>query len=385
VSSLLRERPATTVAMIAAFDDASTLRAALAFEAALARASAAEGLIDAQAATLIVECCRQLEREMDPEALAEQAAHAGTLAIPLVQQLRSLVAARDARIATLVHHGATSQDLADTVLILQAKAAASLIGQEARGLLQALERLTETHSHTPALGRTLLQAARPITFGLKSAQWLLGIDAALRRFERECHSALCLQLGGPVGTLAGLTIGVLERLAASLDLAAPPLPWHVRRDAIAGLAGALGILTGAAGKLARDISLLAQNEVAEAQEPAIPGRGGSSAMGHKRNPTGCQVALSASLRAPGLVASILSGMPQEHERGLGGWQAEGPSLAVLFELTHGALSAMRMVVTDLQLDTAAMQRNLQQAHVGEDGGHAGALIERALRHYREQR
>jgi 3-carboxy-cis,cis-muconate cycloisomerase len=130
---------------------------------------------------------------------------------------------------------------------------------------------------------------------------------------------------------------------------------------------------------------MAQGEVAEAFEPHVDGRGGSSAMAHKRNPTGCQVALSAALRAPGLTAAIFSGLPQEHERGLGGWQAEAPSLATLFELAHGALTALRPVLEDLEVDTAALRRNLARAEVGADAGHSVALVRRALAHFRKTR
>lgn len=381
MSSFLRDLPASSGPMTAVFDDAATLRAALGFEAALARAAAAEGLIPRPAAELVAAYCDPAYFE--PAALAEQAAHAGTLAIPLVRQLRTLLQARDPEAATCVHFGATSQDLADTVLVLQMRAAGALVLDEGRALMDSLASLAERHRHTPALGRTLLQSARPITFGLRCAHWLLALHAALRRFESESVKARQLQLGGPVGTLAGLSVAVAERVAAALQLEVPPMPWHTRRDGIAGTAAALGILSGAAGKLARDIALLSQSEIAEAFEPHIAGRGGSSSMPYKHNPTACQVALSAATRAPGLVASILAGLPQEHERGLGGWQAEAPVLASLFELVHSALASLRVAVAGLQVDSSAMLHNLQRAAVGEDAGHAPQLIERALRHCRE--
>ena len=369
--------------MIAVFGDETLLRAALDFEAALARAQAAEGAIPSDAAEVIAGACAGAR--VDIAELAEEAAHAGTLAIPLVFRLRALIAASDGPAAKLVHLGATSQDLADTALMLQAKAGAALIVAEARGLADALARLAETYAETPMLGRTLLQGALPITFGLKAANWLLGVDAALRRFEREAQEALVLQLGGGAGSMAGLTFAVAERMAADLSLGAAPMPWQSRRDSVAGLASALAILTGAVGKIARDVSLMAQGEVAEAFEPRVDGRGGSSAMAHKRNPTGCQVALSAAARAPGLVAAILSGLPQEHERGLGGWQAEAPGLASLFELAHGALAAMRPVAEGLEVDATAQRRNLRAADVGADTGQSAALARRALAHYRRDR
>jgi 3-carboxy-cis,cis-muconate cycloisomerase len=156
------------------------------------------------------------------------------------------------------------------------------------------------------------------------------------------------------------------------------MAWHARREAVAGLGAALAILTGAVGKIARDVSLLAQGEVGEAREPLVAGRGGSSAMAHKRNPTGCQVALSAALRAPALASGVISALPQEHERGLGGWQAEGPQIAVLFELAHGALAAMAPVIAGLDIDAQSLRRNLVAADVGHDVGHAVALTRAAI-------
>ena len=378
--SLLRDQAASSAAMLATFGDDALVRAALDFEAALARASATAGLITPEAAHAIGESCGAIQ--IDVAALADEAAHAGTIAIPLVRRLREHVARQSPEAAALVHMGATSQDLADTALMLQAKAGAALIAAEAHAVADALARLAEAHAETPMLGRTLLQAAAPITFGLKAAGWMLGLDAARRRFEREAAEALRLQLGGATGTLAGLDLAVVARVASDLDLEPASLPWHSRRDGIAGLAAALAILIGAAGKVARDISLMAQNEVAEAFEPRTPGRGGSSAMPHKRNATGCQVVLSAAIRAPALASAIFSALPQEHERGLGGWQAEGPGLAMLFELAHGALCALRPVVDDLEVDAAAMRRNLSAAGVGDDLGHSIALVHRALVEHR---
>ena len=375
MSSLLRDRPASTPQMLEAFGDAELLKAALAFEAALAKAGAAEGLIPTAAAEVIAAAAANLR--VDIPQLAEEAAHAGTLAIPLVKRLRRRVAAQDPAAAEFVHRGATSQDLADTALMLQARTGAALISTDALAIGDALAALADTHAETPMLGRTLLRAAAPITLGLKASGWMVGLDAARTRFEREATAAIRVQLGGPVGTLAGLNLRVAELMALELDLA-PALPWHAQREAVAGLAASLAILTGALGKIAQDIALMAQSEVGEAFEPQVEGRGGSSSMPHKRNPTGCQVALSAAVRAPGLAGGIIDGLPQAHERDLGGWQAEAPALASLFELTHGALAALRPVVEGLEVDTAAMARNLAAANVGGDIGYAADLTRSAL-------
>ncbi len=369
--------------MLAVFGDEALLRAALRFEAGLAQAQADVGLIDEGAAASIAAACVNLP---DATSLAEAAAHAGTLAIPLVALIRGRIA--DKAIANLVHKGATSQDLADTALVLQAKAGATLIVEEARRLSLALTALTQAHAATPMIGRTLLQAALPITFGLKTSGWLLGINAALARFEFEAASALQVQLGGATGSLAGMdgkALAVSDRLADILGLAAAVAPWHARREALAGLASALAILVGAVGKIARDLSLMAQGEVGEAFEPRVAGRGGSSAMAHKRNPTACQIALSAAIRAPHLAATMLSALPQPHERDVGGWQAEGPVIAELFQLAHGALAAMAPVIEGLEVDADRMAANLAAAEVGTDVGESEAIVRRALTHTRKDR
>ncbi|MBO9544996.1 3-carboxy-cis,cis-muconate cycloisomerase [Caulobacter sp.] len=380
--SLIRDRSASSAAMLAVFGDEALLDAALRFESSLAQAQADVGVIDQASAACIAAAC--VERP-DVDLLAEAAAHAGTLAIPLVEIIRKRI--NDPVIAKLVHKGATSQDLADTALMLQARAGAALVVEEAVRLTDALAALAEAHATTPMLGRTLLQGALPITFGLKAAGWLQGVAGALARFERET-TAIQLQLGGATGSLAGLdgqAHAVLASLSVLLDLPPATTPWHSRREGLAGLASSLAILTGAVGKIAGDIALLAQGEVAEAFEPRVEGRGGSSAMAHKRNPTSCQVALSAAIRAPHLAATITAALPQQHERGLGGWQAEAPVLADLFQLTHGALAAMAPAVEGLEVDTDRMAANLAAAQVGADIGESEALTQRALAAYRKYR
>jgi 3-carboxy-cis,cis-muconate cycloisomerase len=382
MGALIRDLAASTPEMLAAFDDEALIRAALRFETELAAAGAAEVLLTERAAAQIAEAC---EASVDIPKIAAAAAHAGTLAIPLVAVLRERVARRDPAVAPAVHLGATSQDLADTVLMLQAKDGCALLARDLDRLMPALARLAETHATTPMLGRTLLQAARPTTFGLTAANWLLGIAGAAGRLRREAQGALLVQLGGAVGThdaLEGKGAAVTARLARALGLGAPPTPWHSRREGVAGLASALAILAGALGKLAVDIALLSQSEVAEVFEPRQAGRGGSSVMAHKRNPTGCQIARSAALRAPHLAATIVAALPQELERGLGGWQAEGPVLAELFAVTHGALAAMTVVVGALEVRPERMAANLAAAGLAEDMGEAPALTAAALEAWR---
>ncbi len=375
MSRLIRDLGGGSAAMLEIFGDAALVKHALAFEAALAEAQADEGLLSRDEAARVVLACAQLP--LDTETLAAEAAHAGTLAIPLTFHLRRVLG--DARQA--LHRGATSQDVADTVLMLQAKDGATLISRELVRLTTALALLAERMAATPMLGRTLMRDALPITFGLKLMNWLAGLDEAAARFARECEGALMLQLGGAAGArhdLDGKGAAIAARMANRLGLASPSLPWHARRGALAGLAASLGIVTGAAAKIARDFSLLSQNNIAEVFEPRQPGRGGSSAMAHKRNPTGCQIVLSAAVRVPVLAATLLSAMPQEQERGLGGWQAEGPVLADLFVLTHGALVALAPVIEGLEVDAGRMARNLAAANLGSDTGESEALVKAAL-------
>ena len=392
MSAMIRERAGSSAPMSQAFGDAALIAAALAFETALAQAGAAEGLLDAQDAEAIARACRQAAPDgaapMDPSALAEAAAHAGTLAIPLVAELRTRVAAIRPQAARALHLGGTSQDLADTALMLQAKAALARVRADLTRTETACAALARAHAATPMLGRTLLQGALPITFGLKAANWAMSLRQASDRLEREAPRTLALQFGGAAGTRAGLQgrgAALSAHMAASLGLADPALPWQARRDGVAALGCALALLTGALGKIARDIALMAQGEVGEAFEPRVPGRGGSSAMAHKRNPTGCQAALTAAYRAPGLAAVLLGVIAGEHERSLGGWQAEAPVLAELFGLAHMALEALAPVLEGLELDPAAMDRNLERAHVGHDAGEAEAMVAAALRPSEEPR
>jgi len=346
---MIHARMASTPEMLACFDDVALVEAALRFERELAAVLAECGVIAVEAAEAVARACDGFVAT----GLADAAAHAGTLAIPMVERLR---AAMPAEHAAAVHHGATSQDVADTALVLQIAQARGLLDAELGRLGDALAGMARTHARTPALGRTLLQAAGPITMGMRAARWLLGLDDARARLARELAGALRLQLGGATGSLAALGAAgpvVRARLAARLGLADTPA-WHDRREMLAGLGAAVAIAIGAIAKIARDVSLLMQAEIAEVAEPRVPGRGGSSSIPHKHNPTGCQVALSAAARAPGLAATLLATLPQELERGLGGWQADAPVLADLFALAHGAAHAMRLVTEGLSIDVAAL-------------------------------
>jgi 3-carboxy-cis,cis-muconate cycloisomerase len=352
---------ASSAEMLAIFDDGALIAHGLAFEAELARAQAECEVIPAGAAAAIAEGAEA--QDFDASELASAAARGGAFAIPLVKELGQRIAAIDPAAAGHVHFGATSQDVADTALVLQLRGACALLLRDLSRLANGLARLAQMHRGTLMLARTLMQPALPTTFGTKSASWLIAVEDGMARLERERDQALTLQFGGAAGTLSALGdkgVAVARRLAARLDLPLPSMPWHTRRDGIAGLAAAIGILVGSLGKIARDISLLSQAEIGEAAEPTGEGRGGSSTLPHKRNPIASMVTLAAATRAPGLVATILSAMVQEQERALGGWQAEAPTLSALCEAAHGATHAMVEAIEGLKIDPEAMRRNLER-------------------------
>ncbi|GJH08614.1 3-carboxy-cis,cis-muconate cycloisomerase [Caballeronia novacaledonica] len=337
----------------------ATVQAMLDVEAALARASALHGVIPSSAVEAIVAACNA--DNIDANALMTGAQAGGNLAIPLVKQLTAVVKASDAEAAKYVHWGATSQDIIDTGVVLQLRAALDLLDADLLALSDALVMQAQAHKNTPMIGRTWLQQALPITLGLKFAQWL---DAVTRHRERlgELRSrSLVLQFGGAAGTLASLrdkALPVAASLAEDLKLTLPALPWHTQRDRIAESASFFGMLTGTLGKIARDISLMMQTEVGEVAEPAAAGKGGSSTMPHKRNPVGCAAVLTAATRAPNLVATIFAGMVQEHERALGGWQAEWEALPDLARLTAGALANIVGIVPSMEVNVERLAHNL---------------------------
>ncbi len=343
----------------AVFADAATVQAMLDFEAALAQAEAAHGVIPADAAGPIAAACRAGLYDLD--ALAVAARRAGTVAIPLAKLLGEQVRASDPGAAGWVHFGATSQDVIDTGLVLQLRQATALILADARHITAHLRRIVQAHALTPMLGRTLLQPGPPITFGLKAAGWLGAIERGTARLDAAAAAAVVLQFGGAVGTLAALGtqgIAVSRALGAALGLPVPPAPWHGHRDRLAAFASAAAILAGSCGKIARDVSLMMQAELAEVAEPVSAGRGGSSTMPHKRNPVASITALSAASRLPGLLAAVMTGMTAEHERAAGSWQAEASLLAEICLATAGAVSATAESLAGLTVDPAAMARNL---------------------------
>ena len=344
----------------ACFSDTARVQAMLDVEVALAEAGAAAGVIPAAAVPPIRTAARA--GLFDFDRLAGDAADAGNLLIPLLAQLKGRVGESDASAVGHVHVGASSQDIIDTGLVLQLRAAIPIVSSNVRRAVAAAARHAREHRSTMMAGRTWMQQATPTTFGLKAAGWLEAMERGRRAVDERAREACILQFGGSSGTLAALgpqAAQVSTELGRRLDLPVPTLPWHAHRDRQVRLACALAVLTGTLGKIGRDLALLAQTEVAEAHEKPQPGRGGSSSMPHKRNPIASSVALAASVRVPGLLASLLAAMPQEHERGLGGWQAEWDVVPEIVLLTSGAARAIADALEGLVVDAAHMARNLE--------------------------
>jgi len=345
------------------FSDATRIQRMLDFEASLASAEAQCGVIPASAAQAIASKCKA--ELIDFAELSKATALSVNPAIPLVKQLTALVAGDNAEEARFVHWGATSQDVNDTGLVLQIRQGLDILHADLDLLSRGLADLAMKYRSTPMAGRTLMQQALPTTFGVKVAGWLDAVTRHRARISEIRKRLQVVQFGGAVGTLASLGDKGLEvgaALARELELGIAAAPWHSHRDRVAEVATTLGLLVGTLGKIARDISLHMQTDIAEVFEPAGAGRGGSSTMPHKRNPVTAAVALAAATRVPGLVSTMLSAMVQEDERGLGNWHAEWETLPEIFRLTAGALHQMADMVPALEVDTARMRQNMNATH-----------------------
>jgi 3-carboxy-cis,cis-muconate cycloisomerase len=335
--------------------DTAWLQAMLDAEAALAHATAAAGLMDAADAAAIAAVCRA--EHFDVASIGAQAAATGNPVVPLV---RALTAAVDGPAAAHVHRGATSQDILDTAAMLIAARALVPLTDDLRSAAGAAEGLARRYRDTPAVGRTLLQHAVPVTFGFKAAVWLSGLDEVVDRLDAVRRDRLAVQLGGAAGTLESLGaqgLQVVGHLARELGLAEPVVPWHTIRTRPVELASALGAAAGVCAKIARDVTLLAQTEVGEVREDA-GGRGGSSTMPHKHNPVAAIATAAAAARAPGLVATLLHAMTHEHERAAGSWHAEWLPFTDLLRVTGSAAAWLRDCLTHLRVDTGRVRANL---------------------------
>ena len=359
----------------AAVSDDAWFRALLEVEAALARAAARAGLVPTTAADAVTQACADPSR-LDLATVVAKAADAGNPVPPLVRALQDAVGDDAAR---AVHVGATSQDVLDTALLLLARNAIAAIDADLTAAAAAAARLAETHRDDVVMGRTLMQQALPTTFGLVAAGWTAGLDGARLRLA-EVVAELPVQYGGAVGTLAassGAGVAVRTALAEELGLLDTAAPWHTVRLPIADLAGALGAAAGVVATLAVDVVLMAQTEVGELVEVSAA-RGGSSAMPHKNNPVAAISARACARRAPGLVATLLSAMEQEHQRSAGAWHSEWPTLTDLLATVGSAASWLVESLDSLRVDTARMAATAGASGEGQLAGALASALEPTL-------
>ena len=342
-------------AMRAVFDESSWFQHMLDTEAALARVQSGLGIIPTEAGAAITAAAR-----FESLDTAELAASVRNVGYPVVGVVRGLSRAAGAA-GAWTHWGATTQDIMDTATALQLRAALALIRTDLLATIAALAVQADRHRDTVMAGRTHLQHALPITFGLKCAAWLHPLVTHVHRLDEIAPRAAMVQFGGAAGTLASLGtqgLAVMEGLAAALGLSVPPAPWHAARESFAEAVGFAGLLCGSLAKIATDVILLAQTEIGEVSEPYVAGRGGSSTMPQKRNPIASEYILAAARQVQALVPVMQGAMAQDHERATGPWQAELLALPQAFVLTHGALLHARTIAEGMVVDPAAMQRNL---------------------------
>jgi 3-carboxy-cis,cis-muconate cycloisomerase len=346
-------------AMRAVFDETAYFRRMLDVEAALARVQGRMGVIPADAAEAIIAAAKV--ENLRTEDLAASARNVGYPVVGLVSGLAK--AAGEA--GGWTHWGATTQDIMDTATVLQVRDGFDLIETELRAILTALASQADKYRNVVMAGRTHLQQALPVTFGLKCAIWAMPFLSHLERLKQLRGRVELVEFAGAAGTLASLGdrgIAIMEALAADLGLGAPLAPWHVCRDALAEAVGLLGLISGSLAKIATDIILLAQTEVGEVAEPYVAGRGQSSTMPQKRNPIASEYILAAARMVQGLVPVMLGAMAQDHERATGPWQAEALVLPQAFVLTHGALLHTRAIADGMVVDAGRMRANLDLTH-----------------------
>jgi 3-carboxy-cis,cis-muconate cycloisomerase len=344
-----------TAEMRAVFSDRARVAAMLKAEAALARAEARAGLVPPALGEAIAAISAD---RLDLAAMGQGTALAGVPTIPFVKAVQALL---PAELESSFHKGATTQDIVDTALVLQIKAGLDLIASELAAVVPALARLADRHRQTPCVGRTYGQHAAPISFGFKAAIWCLGLAEVGERLPEVRRRVLVASLGGPVGTLAALggkAAQVSANFAGELGLGQAPATWHVLRAGMVDMGAWLALLIGAAAKMASDVANLASTEVGEVAEPFIAGRGGSSAMPHKRNPVSATIILAAHAAAKGHVATLLDAMAAAHERPAGLWHGEWHALPQLFGLASGTLAEARRLAEGLEVDAARMRANI---------------------------
>ena len=344
-----------TAAMRAVFDDDATVARYVEVEVALARVQGRLGVIPPEAAEQIVRAAPLAPIDMTQ--LKAETEIVGYPILPLVHQLSALCGPA----GQYLHWGATTQDIMDTATVLQVKAALALIEDDLARLDGLLDQLAERYRDTPMAGRTHLQHALPITFGYKTAVWLLMVRRHRERLAQLRPRVLIGQLGGAAGTLASMGergLQVQAELMRELGLQSAPITWHVARDGLTETVQFLALVAGTLGKIALDIMLMMTNEVAEAFEPFVKGRGASSTMPQKRNPISCELMWSASKTVRQHAGLALDAMLQDFERATGPWHVEWTAIPEAFVLTAGSLNQACFMLGGLEVDTSRMARNL---------------------------
>ena len=362
-----------------AFGDHNFVAAMLRFEAALANAQAAFGVIPEAAAKSIADTCKV--DLFDAAKIVRESARAGSLSVPLVKSLKETVGLFNREAVPYVHFGSVSQDVIDTAMALITRDVLERVEADLRTCTDAVFALAHKHLETPMLVRTLMQPASVTSFGLKCVNWAAPLVRGLKRLQSAKVGALKLQLGGGIGTLArmgGHGPQITRHMAQTLGLGVPSAPWHTQRDEWIALACELGLIAGSLGKIAKDVSLLGQFEVGEVWERHEPGRGASSDMPHKNNPVASMAALAAAQRVPQRLAALLASMPHEHERALGGWQAELAEWSQLLMSVHASSKAMASALPYLVVDTARMRSHIDAAARSVDKDNARTWFDPAM-------
>lgn len=362
-----------------AFAAPAFIGAMLGFESALAQAQAEEGLIDMAAAKAIAAACGSIR--IDADALVAEGKRSATLAVPLVRLLREEVRQSAGEYASQLHFGATSQDVLDTAMAMCLKTCLEEADRVLESAVRSLARRAREHRAAPMLGRTLMQPAMPITAGLKLARWALALAQDRERLAEAQAVGLAVQLGGPVGALEAMGAkgaAVRHRLAMHLGLA-DARAWHSHRNAWLDLLGRMAQTVATVGKIARDVSLMAQPEVGEMLESAPrEGVGASSAMPHKRNPVACVHALAAAIRMPGLLATAHHACAGEHERGLGGWQAEFSVVPEMAGALGSSLDFLDTIAASLVVNADRMNANVTAYGEGSSAASLEVAVDELL-------
>ncbi|MBS0247314.1 MAG: 3-carboxy-cis,cis-muconate cycloisomerase [Proteobacteria bacterium] len=355
IDSILFRDAFGTAAMREVFSNRALIERYVEVEVALAQAEAKVGVIPAEAAAEIA--AKADASRFDVDKLREETDLVGYPILPVVHQLVK----QCGEAGRYVHWGATTQDIMDTAVVLQIRAAFDLIGQDIAALRGILADLARKHRDTAMAGRTHLQQALPVTFGYKAAIWLAMFDRHAARLEELKPRVLVGQFAGAAGTLASLGdkgFAVQEALCAELKLGVPVSTWHVARDGLAEAVNFLALVTGTLGKIALDIMIMASTEFAEVYEPFVKGRGASSTMPQKRNPISSELMLAASKAVRQHAGLMLDAMVQDFERATGPWHAEWIAIPESFVLTAGALHQAKFALGGLIVDDKRMAQNL---------------------------